>query len=165
MASPLPNPTRIVTGFNESGVGIVRFHEPVAMTELPGSTTKAGLVWLAPDLVADVQTKGDGATITPPGIGHPNGSIFRYLDMAPQSSFPLHFTTSIDYGVVLNGEATMELDDGSMTVLKAGDSVVQNGTIHAWHNRRDDWMRILFVVLPAKPVEINGKPLEGLHLD
>jgi hypothetical protein len=30
-----------------------------------------------------------------------------------------------------------ELDDGAEVTLEAGDTVVQNGTRHAWHNRSD----------------------------
>ena len=42
---------------------------------------------------------------------------------------------TIDYGVLLAGELWLELDDGRQQLLKAGDSFVQNGTRHAWHNR------------------------------
>ncbi|KAI5476469.1 cupin domain containing protein [Pseudohyphozyma bogoriensis] len=168
MASPLPHPHRVVTGFNnETGKSIVSFSGPIEMAEGPGGGTKAGTIWIAPDGVADVQTKVDGATLglgEGYGIVHPTGSVFRYLDMAPGAPFPLHFTQSLDYAVVLAGEVTLELDDGSLTVLKPGDSVVQNGSVHTWHNNGTEWFRMVFVMLPAKPVEINGKPLEGLRL-
>ncbi|MEE2782690.1 MAG: cupin domain-containing protein [Pseudomonadota bacterium] len=44
----------------------------------------------------------------------------------------MHTTDSIDYGVVLSGSITLELDDGASVVLNAGDVYVQNGTRHAW---------------------------------
>ncbi|PZT91559.1 MAG: hypothetical protein DI637_01820 [Citromicrobium sp.] len=47
----------------------------------------------------------------------------------------MHRTPSIDYAVLLAGELWLELGDGSLTRLSAGDSVVQNGTRHAWRNR------------------------------
>jgi mannose-6-phosphate isomerase-like protein (cupin superfamily) len=47
----------------------------------------------------------------------------------------MHTTDSVDYVVVLAGEVWLELDDGQLTRLRAGDTVVQNGTRHAWRNR------------------------------
>jgi mannose-6-phosphate isomerase-like protein (cupin superfamily) len=49
----------------------------------------------------------------------------------------MHTTATVDYGVVLSGEATLELDDGATTVLHAGDCYIQSGTRHRWSNRGD----------------------------
>jgi quercetin dioxygenase-like cupin family protein len=49
----------------------------------------------------------------------------------------VHFTSSLDLIVVLEGEVWLELDDGAQTHLKAGDALVQNGTRHAWRNHGD----------------------------
>lgn len=57
----------------------------------------------------------------------------------------MHRTESIDYGVVLDGQIVLLLDD-SEVVLEAGDMVVQRGTIHAWTNRTDKITRMLFVL-------------------
>jgi hypothetical protein len=53
----------------------------------------------------------------------------------------MHRTDTIDYGVLLAGELWLELDDGRQQLLKAGDSFVQNGTRHAWHNRGSERRR------------------------
>jgi mannose-6-phosphate isomerase-like protein (cupin superfamily) len=47
----------------------------------------------------------------------------------------MHTTDTIDFEVVISGEVTLELDDGAEKVLRAGDTNVQNGTRHRWHNR------------------------------
>jgi mannose-6-phosphate isomerase-like protein (cupin superfamily) len=47
----------------------------------------------------------------------------------------MHRTNTIDFEVVLSGEVVLELDDGAEKVLRQGDTVVQNGTRHRWHNR------------------------------
>lgn len=47
----------------------------------------------------------------------------------------MHTTDSVDYVLVLDGELWLELDDGELTRLGPGDTVVQNGTRHAWRNR------------------------------
>jgi mannose-6-phosphate isomerase-like protein (cupin superfamily) len=49
----------------------------------------------------------------------------------------MHTTASIDYGVVISGQATLELDDGVKVVLNTGDSYIQNGTRHRWSNTGD----------------------------
>lgn len=49
----------------------------------------------------------------------------------------MHTTDTVDFVVVMTGEVTLELDDGAEVHLKPGDSVIQNGTRHAWRNRSD----------------------------
>ena len=46
----------------------------------------------------------------------------------------MHTTATIDFEVVLSGEVVLELDDGAQVHLRAGDTVVQNGTRHRWSN-------------------------------
>jgi mannose-6-phosphate isomerase-like protein (cupin superfamily) len=46
----------------------------------------------------------------------------------------MHTTDTIDFEVVLDGEVWLELDDGVEVHLEPGDTVVQNGTRHAWRN-------------------------------
>lgn len=46
----------------------------------------------------------------------------------------MHTTDTIDLEVILRGEVILELDDGAETLLRAGDTVVQNGTRHRWRN-------------------------------
>ena len=60
----------------------------------------------------------------------------------------MHRTRSVDYGVVLEGQIVLVLDD-SEVVLERGDIVVQRGTIHAWTNRTDRITRMLFVLTDA----------------
>ncbi|GAA4308563.1 cupin domain-containing protein [Actinomadura luteofluorescens] len=61
----------------------------------------------------------------------------------------MHTTDSIDYVLVVSGEATLELDDGERTVLRAGDVLVQNGTRHAWYNRGTEPCTIVGVAIGA----------------
>ena len=58
----------------------------------------------------------------------------------------MHRTESIDYGVVIEGEMTLVLDD-SEVLLKPGSVVVQRGTNHAWANRSGKPCRMLFVLI------------------
>ena len=48
-----------------------------------------------------------------------------------------HTTDTIDLAVVLSGRVVLELDDGAERELHPGDTVIQNGTRHRWHNPGD----------------------------
>lgn len=61
----------------------------------------------------------------------------------------MHTTDSIDYLVVVSGQATLELDDGEQTVLDPGDVVVQNGTRHAWRNHGSEPCTIVGIAVGA----------------
>lgn len=61
----------------------------------------------------------------------------------------MHRTESIDYGIVLEGEMTLVLDD-SEVALHVGDVVVQRGTNHAWANRSGRMCRMLFVLVDGQ---------------
>lgn len=61
----------------------------------------------------------------------------------------MHTTDTIDYDIVLEGEITLELDDGREVLLRRHDVAVQHGTRHAWRNRSDRPATLLFVLLGA----------------
>lgn len=61
-----------------------------------------------------------------------------------------HRSDTIDYGVVLEGEITLQLDDGRESLLRQGDVLVQMGTRHAWRNTGNRPARLLFVMLGAQ---------------
>lgn len=46
----------------------------------------------------------------------------------------MHYTSTIDFIVVIDGEVVLRLDKEE-TVLRKGDYLVQNGTRHEWINR------------------------------
>jgi hypothetical protein len=70
--------------------------------------------------------------------------------MGADSPHPLmHRTESIDYGVVIEGELTLILDQGEV-VVRPGSVVVQRGTNHAWANRSGKPCRILFVLVSGR---------------
>jgi len=66
----------------------------------------------------------------------------------------MHRTETIDYGIVLEGEVTLIVDEGE-TIVRAGEIVVQRGTNHGWANRSGRNCRIAFIL-------IDGRFAEGL---
>ena len=63
----------------------------------------------------------------------------------------MHTTRTIDYMVVLDGQVTLLLDEGEVTLHKY-DTVVQRGTAHHWENRGAEPARLAFVLLDAQPL-------------
>jgi len=87
-----------------------------------------------------------------------DGTIFRIVEYKPGVAPRTHRTETVDYAVVLSGEIDMQLDD-AMVHLRAGDVLVQQGTLHDWINRGTTACVVAFVLVPAKPVERDGKVL------
>ena len=65
---------------------------------------------------------------------------------ASQRHAYMHRTETVDYGIVLDGQIVLIMDEGETTV-RAGDIIVQRGTNHGWANRSDRMCRIAFVLI------------------
>jgi len=64
----------------------------------------------------------------------------------------MHTTDTIDFEYVISGEVWLELDDGEEVLVRAGDTVVQNGTRHAWRNKGAEPCRLVFFIVGAHRV-------------
>jgi hypothetical protein len=62
----------------------------------------------------------------------------------------MHTTDTIDYGIVLEGEIWLELDNAQSRHLRKHDVIVQNGTRHAWRNRSNSVALLAFVLIGAR---------------
>ena len=61
----------------------------------------------------------------------------------------MHTTDTVDYAIVLTGEIWLELDDGKTVHLKKHDTVVQQGTRHAWRNKGSEPATVAVVLVGA----------------
>ena len=150
---------RVVTGHDETGRAVVKIDEIAQnlVSSRPGAT--ASVVWTTQGFPVD-NTGNEDQGRRPTGTTLDNGTVFRVLELAPGASPRNHRTDSIDYAVVMAGEIDMELDDATVH-LKAGDVLVQRGTIHNWVNRGTVPCVIAFVLIAAKPVEVGGRVLHA----
>jgi quercetin dioxygenase-like cupin family protein len=119
----------------------------------------ACVVWTTESFPVDNTGNEDGGK-RQVGTTLKNGTVFRVVEFMPGVSPRVHRTDSIDYAVVMSGEIDMDLDD-SVVHLKAGDVLVQRGTIHNWVNRGTESCIIAFVLIDAQPVEAGGKVLHA----
>lgn len=147
---------RIVTGHDARGRAIFAIDETIEEAPL------GAVVWSTDGLPAD--NSGPAAPApTPEGIAAPDGTVVRVMTIAPGHRSPMHRTQTLDYGVVIEGAIDLELDDGAVKTIRAGDVVVQRGTIHAWHNTSDAPCRIAFILVSAQPLTAGGTRLEPTH--
>lgn len=158
-AAASPPVRRIVTGHNAAGRAIIRSDDLLPVEPIPSGDAAFSLVWTTATVPADNNDETDGRT-RDAGLTLHQGSVIRIVDMVPGGVSPFHRSSSIDYGIVLSGAVELELDDGAVTTARAGDIIVQRGTIHLWRNPSPtETCRIVFVLIEAAPVTVDGAPL------
>ena len=140
-------PRRIVTGHDASGKSVILSDAPSPKTTDIG-TAAFHEIWVTETMPAQIPADESEPTARPIRVGPPaNGVMIRFTDMEPGAESPMHRTETLDVGIVLDGETWLLLDDGSETRVGPGDAVVQRGTNHAWANRSDRPVRMVFVLV------------------
>jgi len=154
------NVRRVVTGHDANGRAVVLIDETVKNIGSSRPGQSASVIWTTEgfpvDNTGDADTSGRkvGTTLA-------NGCVFRVVEFGPGVSPRNHRTDSIDFAVVMSGEIDMQLDDTEVH-LKAGDVLVQRGTIHNWVNRGTAPCVIAFALVDAKPVTIGDKTFNAV---
>jgi quercetin dioxygenase-like cupin family protein len=153
------NVRRVVTGHDANGKAIVLYDEigKEVSSGRPGAT--ACVVWTTEGWPIDNDGASDAAK-RKTGTTLENGTVFRIVRFDPGVASRNHRTDSIDYAVVMSGEIDMDID-GAVVHLKAGDVLVQRGTIHNWINRGSAPCVIAFSLIAAKPATAGGKTLQA----
>ncbi|MDT5372194.1 MAG: hypothetical protein QOC62_6625 [Mycobacterium sp.] len=80
----------------------------------------------------------------------PNGRRLWVLVVPPDdphSQNPFHATATTDFGFVLRGSVSLEMQDGTTAVLRQGDAFVQEATMHRWRNQTAEPAVIGLVVI------------------
>ncbi|KWO64990.1 cupin domain-containing protein [Burkholderia ubonensis] len=169
---------RIVTGHNQNGdATIASDGAPPAvfpLHALPGLVFSE--IWRTESMPVPIDN-GVDPTVGPLRLAPTQGgSVIRVVDMPPDPDHTtfkadelfseiaaasastttgrsndtlMHRTETVDYGIVIEGEIWLVLDEEE-TLLKPGDIVVQRGTNHAWSNRSDRNARMVFVLLDGR---------------
>jgi quercetin dioxygenase-like cupin family protein len=147
---------RVVTGHDAQGRAKVLIDEQMQNIFTPRPGAAYSVIWTTEGPV-DNNDDSDPSRKTI-GTAVDDGTVFRVVSYAPGVTRRNHRTDSIDYGVVISGEIDMELDVETVR-LKAGDVIVQRGTIHNWANNGTVPCVIAFTLIAAKPATPGGKPL------
>jgi quercetin dioxygenase-like cupin family protein len=166
LPSGLRNPVITITSHNAEGKAVVHSSSQKPWTWFgrgAGFNVAYTTGEFPPSLNNDADIKSHEETMASGKLGlvKKGGTVCRIVDFAPTQTPTMHRTQSLDYGVVLEGTAEMELDDGSVTVLQRGDIAVQRGTNHAWRNPSEtEWCRMLFVLQDCQPIHVEGQRLK-----
>jgi quercetin dioxygenase-like cupin family protein len=151
---------RVVTGHDARGRAVVAIDEICSNIISRRPNHASCVVWSTGDFPADNADDLDGAS-REVATTDPGGTVFRIVEYRPGVAARNHRTESLDYALVLSGEIDMELE-GAVVHLRAGDVLVQRGTVHNWVNRGTQPCVIAFVLVAAKPVERNGRKLDAI---
>jgi quercetin dioxygenase-like cupin family protein len=146
---------RVVTGHDKNGHAIVTIDETAKNVTQGRPGAHAAVIWTSEGFPVDNGGDADSSG-RKVGTTLDNGTVFRVVSFGPGVTPRNHRTDSIDYAVVMSGEIDMELDAGKSVHLKAGDVLVQRGTIHNWVNKGSAPCVIAFVLVAAKPVTAGG---------
>lgn len=152
---------RVVTGHTADGRAKVEIDEVArnVISNRPGASSC--VVWSTKGFPVDNDGFDDPTSGTFKTTVE-GGTVFRIVRYEPGVTPRNHRTDSIDYAVVISGSIDMELDDSIVVKLKAGDVLVQRGTIHNWVNRGSEVCVIAFVLVTANPVTAAGKRLDAI---
>ncbi len=169
---------RVVTGHDENGKAVVVADSEATMILERPSRPGVALTNLWQTTKVPAEINGPEESLSGDFVLHPptGGSIFRIVEFWPEDPEQLakvdgkqafaamgaahnvvdgarhpymHRTDTVDYAIVIEGEIDMLLDDSEIH-LKAGDTLVQRGTNHAWSNRGDKVCRIAFILIDAE---------------
>jgi hypothetical protein len=142
---------RVVTGIGADGRGAV-LHDGEPTNVLVMNGTRITRLWEVPEIPVMGSSDSDR--------GASAGNVYRegfrgasfYVAELPggrrATEIPLHRTPSLDFMAILTGRVALLLEDREV-VLNQGDTLVQGGNLHGWHNRWRDPCLLLFVVLSA----------------
>lgn len=156
--SGLPPVQRVVTGHDEHGRAVFKSEDVTPTKMIPSGDASFLLVWTTATVPADNNDETDGR-LREAGLTLDCGSVIRVVDMLPGKESPMHRTNSIDYGIVLEGEIELELEDGARRTVRQGGIIIQRGTNHLWRNTTEKVCRIAFVLIEAPAYLHNGVPL------
>lgn len=189
--SPVRRVVTTTNGQTQKGVFSQRLSESVSFTAFPvppdkAPTTAYALVYstntfpvkglspassVIPESSANTDEKSYLTKLgNPQPLPDPTGTTCVVLEVPAGHDVPMHRTTTIDYGVVLDGVSELVLDSGERKTLKRGDIFVQRGTAHSWRNLTSEGgenggrLRIFFVFLPADSVKVEGGKELGQEL-
>jgi hypothetical protein len=61
----------------------------------------------------------------------------------------MHAMATVDIDTIISGEIYCVFETGEETLLRAGDTVINRGTTHAWSNRTDKPVTLVATIVPV----------------
>ena len=143
---------RVVTANNDEGKSFVKWDSEV--DAVPGRPRFSRFpMWATRKLPAEITEEDPNAWEIGTSIG--GGSVFRLCRYEAGVAERWHRTDTVDYAIIVSGEMWMQLDKEEVH-LKAGDVVIQRGTMHNWVNRGTEPCVMLFVLISTEGGKSTG---------
>lgn len=141
---------RVICGPGSDGLNAILYEGPVHEVSNGDGDGKMSYAWAAPEPAPSTQDLA--GSVDPLNFRlQPGETRFMRVEIAPGGSSGMHRTPYIvDHMVALSGELTMLLEDGSSTVISAGDMLVQLGGMHRWRNDGTERFVMAGVVVGVK---------------
>lgn len=165
--SPLRPVTRHITGHNAAGKAIVQSSTPGDWKSYEESQMAFNVVYTTSQFPADLNHDADIAAHDKLqesgklGLVNPKGTVCRIVDFAPNNPCVVHRTQSLDYGIVLEGQVEMVVEEGEPVRMQRGDVAVQRATMHGWRNPSEtEWARMVFVLQDCQPLTVAGMEMK-----
>jgi quercetin dioxygenase-like cupin family protein len=159
----LPIVRRIITGHDDAGKAIVKIDEICGHFREGRPGAMVCNVWTTDTAPADNSGQEDKGKREGKYTMIENGSVFRIIEFKPGVQQRVHRTDTIDYIVVMSGEIDMELEAGEEVHLKAGEVMVQRGTVHNWINRGTESCVLAVILIHAQSVVAGGQTLASFN--
>jgi len=137
---------RVVTGLDPQGRSCVLIDGAV-----PQANGVSDFIWRSNGLPADNAGTEDRAGPFDMADIHAGGCDMLLVEYPPAFRAEMHATDTLDYLVVLEGEAVIELEVGEARI-GPGDVLVDRGVIHAWRTDPHQGCRFICINAPARPV-------------
>jgi mannose-6-phosphate isomerase-like protein (cupin superfamily) len=168
---------RVVTGHRTDGKSIIVSDKELSGIEMPGLGTSAVTLWGSDQTLT---YPDDGSEplhhsffppiggfrfvelVLPPDRPPPADVDWNHMAAELERLFPgliatmlpesagMHRSATVDVLYIVSGRCVLELDDGSKTHLKAGDVLVESGTMHRWHNPGDEPCRAVGMMVGTR---------------
>ena len=124
-----PSHRRVVIGPGETGQGVVVSDASLGPRE--GGRVELTELWRVEDELGSAFEGGDPANDPWQMVPSPGGFAWRIVRWTT-SSPKMHQTDTLDLLTVLDGQIEIEYETGRVR-LRAGDSLVIQDALHAWH--------------------------------
>lgn len=160
MKNPINKIRRIVTGHSDNGKSILISDSTIDGISLGGGKDfiqlwgndsipkhpDNGLMQESMDWFPKVGGHRFFVWVVPPKLNNPGSQKSKeeiekllpgFMQHFESDNPGMHTTDSVDCTYLISGSIILELDDNKEIELNQGDSIIQNGTRHRWHNRTE----------------------------
>ena len=165
-----------ITTHDADGRAIFSDKTPQEHTQLPAGFGHMEIISTAHSFPANISTEADidqynhdrQHGLSTNFICPERGTAAAIVSLQPNSITAMHRTMTLDVMYVIEGVLELHLDSGEKRTVKTGDTIVQRGTMHKWHNitPNDGWARTVAFGQPiVEPLEVGGRELgfEWIH--